>query len=67
MPAVFVHGVPDTFRVWNKLRSRLSRTDVVALALPGFDSPLPNGFSATKDEYVDWIISQLEQQGEPVT
>jgi len=44
----------------------LSRTDVVALALPGFDSPVPHGFSATKEEYVEWIIGQIEQQSEPV-
>ncbi len=66
MPAVFIHGVPDTYEVWNRLRAKLSRTDVIALALPGFGSPLPKGFRATKEEYVDWIIGQIEQQGEPV-
>ena len=66
MPAVFIHGVPDTYRVWDGVLQQLSRTDVVALALPGFDSPVPNGFTATKKEYVDWIISQLEQHPEPV-
>ena len=66
MPAVFVHGVPDTFRVWEPLRKHLSRRDVVALALPGFNSPLPANFSATKEEYANWIIRQLENMGEPV-
>ena len=66
MPAVFVHGVPDTFRVWEPLRKHLSRQDVVALALPGFNSPLPANFSATKEEYANWIIRQLEDMGEPV-
>ena len=66
MPAVFVHGVPDTYRVWDRVIPHLSRTDVVALALPGFDSPVPHGFSATKEEYVEWIIGQIEQQSEPV-
>ena len=66
MPAVFVHGVPDTFRVWDPIREYLSRTDVIALALPGFDAPLPTGFQATKEEYANWIIQQLEQMGEPV-
>ncbi len=66
MPAVFIHGVPDTYQVWNRLRARLSRTDVIALALPGFGSSLPEGFRATKEEYVDWIIGQIEQLGEPV-
>ena len=66
MPAVFLHGVPDTWRVWDPVLRNLTRTDVVALALPGFDSPLPPGFTATKEEYTDWIIDQLEQRGEAV-
>ena len=66
MPAVFVHGVPDTFRVWDPLRKHLSRQDVVALALPGFNTPLPTNFKATKEEYANWIICQLEEIGEPV-
>jgi pimeloyl-ACP methyl ester carboxylesterase len=66
MPAIFVHGVPDTYRVWDRVQSRLSRSDVTVLSLPGFDSPVPDGFTATKDEYADWIIAQLEQYPEPV-
>ena len=66
MSAVFVHGVPDTYRLWDGVLQQLSRTDVVPLALPGFDSPVPHGFTATKEEYVDWIIDQLEQQSTPV-
>jgi pimeloyl-ACP methyl ester carboxylesterase len=66
MTAVFVHGVPDTYRIWNPLRRQLQRDNVIALALPGFDSPLPAGFTATKEAYVDWIISQLEKQPKPV-
>ena len=53
MPAVFVHGVPDTQRVWDGVISRLKRKDVVALSLPGFGCPVPAGFSATKEAYVD--------------
>ena len=66
MPAIFVHGVPDTYRVWDRVLQHLPRTEVVALALPGFDSPVPNGFTATKEEYVNWFIDQLEQQSSPV-
>ena len=66
MPAVFIHGVPDTYRVWKPVLGHLDRVDIVTLALPGFDSPLPNGFQATKEEYVNWIIKQLEQQSGPV-
>ncbi|MET7727663.1 alpha/beta fold hydrolase [Streptomyces mirabilis] len=53
MPAVFVHGVPDTHHVWDDVRDHRTRTDVLALALPGFGSPVPEGFTATKAECVD--------------
>ncbi len=60
MPAVFLHGVPETARVWDPLLAELSRTDTVALGLPGFGSPLPDDFGATKEDYVDWVLSELE-------
>lgn len=66
MPAILVHGVPDTHRVWADVRRRLTRTDVEALDLPGFGSPRPPGFGSTKEEYADWLIGRLEQYGEPV-
>jgi pimeloyl-ACP methyl ester carboxylesterase len=66
MPAVFVHGVPDTRRVWNSVIARLDRKDVVALSLPGFDSPVPQGFAATKEAYVDWLLAQLQAIEEPI-
>src|ERR1700684_756952 len=66
MPAVLVHGVPNTHRVWDRVRAQLSRKDVVALALPGFDNPAPAGFTSTKEAYADWIIQQLETIGTPV-
>ena len=66
MPAVLIHGVPDTFRVWEPLRKHLARRDIVALALPGFDAPLPADFSATKEAYVNWLVRQLEDMGEPI-
>src|SRR3989442_6610522 len=61
MTAVLVHGVPETPAVWKPLRSHLSRTDVVALHLTGFGCPRPSGFSSTKEEYVSWLIGQLEE------
>ena len=66
MPAVFLHGVPDTFRMWDRVRADLSRTDVVALAMPGFDAPVPAGFDASKEAYADWLVGELERIGEPV-
>ena len=61
MPAVFVHGVPETHVVWDSLRAELARDDVVALQLPGFGCPRPDTFSATKEAYVAWLIGELEQ------
>lgn len=61
MPAVLVHGVPETPAVWGPLRDRLYRTDVVALQLPGFGCPRPEGFGATKEDYVAWLVGELER------
>ncbi|QYX75727.1 alpha/beta fold hydrolase [Streptomyces akebiae] len=66
MPAVFVHGIPDTHHVWDDLFGHLTSTDVSAPALPGFGIPRPEGFTATKEEYVNWIIARLEEIGSPV-
>jgi pimeloyl-ACP methyl ester carboxylesterase len=66
MPAVLVHGVPDTAAMWDPLLAELSRDDVVTLRLPGFGAPLPDGFGSTKQEYADWIAAQLRDVGEPV-
>lgn len=66
MPAVFVHGVPDTAGLWGPLLGHLSRDDVVAVTLPGFGCATPTDFNATKEDYVDWLIGELEKIGEPV-
>jgi len=66
MPAFLVHGVPDTHRLWDRVRAHLSRKDVIAPDLPGFGSDTPPGWTATKEAYVDWIIAQLEKIGGPV-
>ncbi|HET8577746.1 MAG TPA: alpha/beta hydrolase [Methylomirabilota bacterium] len=66
MPAVFVHGVPDTPRVWNAVVSRLDRADIVRLSLPGFACPVPDGFTATKEAYVDWLLDRLAALPAPI-
>ena len=66
MPAVLLHGVPETPVVWGPLVRELKRTDVITLQLPGFGVPAPAGFGATKEEYIEWLISELETIGEPV-
>ena len=65
MPAVFVHGLPETSRIWDSLRRTLDR-DSIALALPGFGTDRPAGFTATKDAYAEWLADQLRGMEEPV-
>jgi pimeloyl-ACP methyl ester carboxylesterase len=70
MPALLVHGNPDSSMLWDRTLEHLSGDDeVIAVDLPGFASPAPDGFPATKEAYADWIIEQLEQlaaRGGPV-
>lgn len=61
MPAVLVHGVPETPQIWEPLRSRLDRDDVVLLQLPGFGAERPEGFAATKEAYAQWLIGEVER------
>ena len=60
MPAVFVHGNPETAALWDDLLPRLRRTDVVTFSPPGFGAPVPDGFEATADAYRDWLAAELE-------
>ena len=59
MPAVFVHGVPETPAVWGPLVERVGRDDVVLLQFPGFGCPLPDGFEPTMYRYADWLAAEL--------
>jgi pimeloyl-ACP methyl ester carboxylesterase len=62
---VFVHGVPETAAIWRKVRA-LVDGESVALALPGFGNPRPDGFGARKDDYARWLVDELDGIGEPV-
>jgi pimeloyl-ACP methyl ester carboxylesterase len=66
MPAVLVHGVPDTPAMWERVRAQLGRDDVIALSLPGFANPRPPGFDATKEAYAAWLVERIAEIGEPV-
>lgn len=61
MPAVLVHGVPETPAVWHRLVGALARPDVVTLQLPGFCCARPDGFDATKEAYVDWLVAEVRE------
>jgi pimeloyl-ACP methyl ester carboxylesterase len=69
MTRVFVHGNPETTFVWSELVSELERRgidDIVLLSPPGFGAPVPDGFGATRLEYRDWLIGQIEALDAPV-
>jgi len=62
---VFLHGVPETSALWDKVRAEFDE-ETVALSLPGFGCARPDGFGATKDDYANWLISELETFDGPV-
>jgi pimeloyl-ACP methyl ester carboxylesterase len=71
MPAVFVHGNPETPAVWDPLLAELERVgtarlSAICMSPPGFGAPLPAGFGATIGEYRDWLIGKLTRLAEPV-
>ena len=49
---VFVHGVPETAAIWDKVRALVAGPST-AVSLPGFGCPRPDGFGATKDEIME--------------
>jgi len=66
MPAVLVHGVPEDAHLWDDVVAALGRDDVVCPNLPGFTTPRPPGFPATKEAYAGWLVEEVERLGEPV-
>jgi pimeloyl-ACP methyl ester carboxylesterase len=71
MPALLVHGNPDSHLLWERVQEHLQGDDeVVAVDLPGFAEPLEDhDFPATKEAYVDFLIEQIDalaKRGGPV-
>ena len=65
MPAFLVHGNPDSAALWDGVIEHLDPygEEIVAADLPGFAHPAPEGFPATKEAYVEWIVERLEKLG----
>ena len=59
MTTLFIHGVPDTHRLWAPVLEALGEGDWICPDMPGFGAPVPDGFSASMDAYADWLTSQL--------
>jgi pimeloyl-ACP methyl ester carboxylesterase len=66
MPAVLVHGNPETDAIWDELRDHLKRKDVIALSPPGFGAPVPDGFAASSDDYVRWLADEVRRLEGPI-
>lgn len=66
MPAVFVHGNPETSAIWRELFEALERDDLIALSPPGFGAPTPAGWKATRAEYVGWLAEELAAIDGPI-
>jgi pimeloyl-ACP methyl ester carboxylesterase len=69
MTIALVHGNPETAVIWNGVMPRLAAEthhNVVCLSPPGFGSPVPAGFGATRLEYAAWLAGELEAIGHPV-
>ena len=60
MPAVFIHGNPETSAIWAPLFDALDREDLIALSPPGFGAPVPSGWTATRAEYIGWLAEELD-------
>jgi pimeloyl-ACP methyl ester carboxylesterase len=65
MTAVFVHGVLETERLWDRMLPFVEGAAVV-LQLPGHADPRPEGFAATKDAYAAWLAAAVGQLPGPV-
>ena len=66
MPKVFVHGNPENSTLWTVLFDELTARgvkDLIALSPPGFGTPVPEGFEATRMGYQSWLIAELERLG----
>ena len=66
MTVALVHGNPETAAIWGPLCDALGRTDVVTLSPPGFGAPVPTGFAATSDAYLQWLVEEVARLPGPI-
>ncbi len=66
MTVVFVHGNPETSAIWGPLIAEPGRSDTLTLSPPGFGAPVPAGFAATSDDYLQWLVTEVESLDGPV-
>jgi len=66
MPALLVHGNPESSAIWGPLVEHLHRGDVVALSPPGFGAAVPAEFDGGADAYLGWLIDEVERIDGPI-
>ena len=66
MTVMLLHGNPETSAIWQPLVEAWGRRDIVTPSLPGFGCDIPMGFQCTMDEYLAWLIAEIEKCEEPV-
>jgi pimeloyl-ACP methyl ester carboxylesterase len=62
----FVHGNPETTAIWTALVDELGRRgvdDIVLLSPPGFGAPTPEGWVPHRENYVRWLVGELDALG----
>src|SRR5919198_2833864 len=62
---IFLAGHPETGAVWEPVAELLDERPEV-WSLPGYGTPVPEGFEPTKEGYYAWLASEIEAIGEPV-
>ena len=62
---VFVHGVPETASIWTASAMSSAGSPLLCRS-PGSAALRPDDFSATKDDYVDWLVMGVDRIDEPV-
>lgn len=65
MTIAFVHGVPETAHIWTAIREHMGE-ETTTLSAPGFGAPIPDGFGCTADDYLAWLIAEVEALPGPV-
>lgn len=65
MTTLFVHGVPETAAIWDRVRGLIGR-ESSALRLPGFGTPRPDDHDGSMDAYVEWLLDEIRVADEPV-
>ncbi len=72
MPAVLVHGNPDSHLLWEPIQDHLGDypDETIAVDLPGFARSAPASFRPTKEGYLEWLVRRIEaivdRAGRPV-